>query len=773
MHQSLIESRPFNQFVEMEMERDSLYFSFLDLDEPKEISESWITFAESCAKNLSSINSFASMAYERISDVNSTMKRTDDSTNPLPLHSLLYGDMDKQMLALSQFQLQLGVLSYLYSQVRNRGVFDHVPDDKQYLYYILSKESLDLILYRILNRELVDVQEKKRGLTPVPRVSELLSILTPLLQLEHRKRLIPNLLNLPDSKTDTEIIAKVGDYDKLQGITLLTHITNIAKRASDEYWWEDPISAISILDHAEEHFTNVVKLWAPFPGRLSIEAAIIQFSFLPLVKSQSILALSDHYVLLAKNAFVAGDIKHSTSYLDTALLKFDEIDTVLSSIQNRETQQFHEIAKRKKKEVEVKAIMSKISRLYNQILTNLSSNESEKALKCCTEIATLISKLDETGFQPYVYGVSVSFSSANLVIKDILSKDSSDFNVLEYLVAQFDYPLRAMATALNSINLSSIRIDDENPHKSMAMLLQIDATLEHLETAIELLPEFLENKKIQKHRVYAMRHYIKSFIYEAKIYFSADNNLILDLMLRAKAHYFAKRANNSIDELKANDNESIKSLKNIINERVLDTKVTGMLTESNLLVLGLQTSYSKTVREAFSELIEFYKNANKTDEKFVLDAITKRFEGISDFNELLELILIDTQELQALKRKVALKGREINWDYVSRRSVFIPCAKLMFEVVHSIILGEAYYKFGKYSKAETSYNNARSKLNSVSDQLSSISQFLEDQKDIPQLVYTISLVCQENVVGIRERRKKDNVPFKEVIGVLDYLTLFI
>ena len=69
MHLSLLDTRPFNKFVEMELERDTLYRSFTTLDEPKEISEAWISFAESCSRNLSAINSLADMAIQRIYDV--------------------------------------------------------------------------------------------------------------------------------------------------------------------------------------------------------------------------------------------------------------------------------------------------------------------------------------------------------------------------------------------------------------------------------------------------------------------------------------------------------------------------------------------------------------------------------------------------------------------------------------------------------------------------------------------------------------------------------
>ncbi|MHA1400902.1 MAG: hypothetical protein ACTSQE_11200, partial [Candidatus Heimdallarchaeaceae archaeon] len=317
---SLQETRPFTKFVEMEMERDELYRAFTELDEPEEISNRWIVFAESCSKNLSAINSLSSMAFARLADVHQSLSQiNDDKTNPLPLHTLLYGDIENQMLALSQFQLQLGVLIYVYSQVRNRGVFSHAPDTFQYNYYVLAKETLDDILYRILNNELPKAENA--GHTPIPNVQDMLNVLMPLLKLEQRKRLIPILKQLPNHENDPYIIKKIGDYDRLQGITLMSNIIEIVHSASMDFWWADPISTLSILDHALEHFHTVIDLWQEHPGELAAQASRIALQFIPLCNSSRSMAQSQHYSSLALNALETGDINYTARYYSQALEK--------------------------------------------------------------------------------------------------------------------------------------------------------------------------------------------------------------------------------------------------------------------------------------------------------------------------------------------------------------------------------------------------------------------------------------------------------------------
>jgi len=277
MHLVSLETRPFNKFVEIELERDALYDSFTELDEKEEISKYWVKFAGSCAQNLSIINNIASLAYRRVYTVYEDVKNGRENT--LVLHQLLYGPFEYQLLTLTEFQLKLSVMTYVYSQVRNRGVFGIAPETKDFVYYVTAKETLDQILYRIYTDELNfdEIEEPERILTPVVSVDKLREVLFPLLQLENMKRLIPLYRNLPNAK-EPEIVAKIGEYDRLQGVTLLQHIIRIAKESGEDFWWDDPISNLSILSHAKEHFDLVIKLWRKYPGNLRSESENIKDS---------------------------------------------------------------------------------------------------------------------------------------------------------------------------------------------------------------------------------------------------------------------------------------------------------------------------------------------------------------------------------------------------------------------------------------------------------------------------------------------------------------
>ncbi|MEE9409711.1 MAG: hypothetical protein V3V41_02160 [Candidatus Heimdallarchaeota archaeon] len=765
MHLSLLDTRPFNKFVEMELERDNLYKSFTTLDEPEEISTSWIIFAESCSQNLSVINSLADMAVERIHEV--YMSILEDKDNPLALHELLYGDLRNQLMALNQFELQLGVLTYVYSQVRNTGVFNFSPSTSQFAYYITSKESIDTILYRILNDELPEIE--KQGLTPSPTSNDLLQVILPLVQLENLKRLIPIYDGLPESAKDPKILSKRGEYDYLQGVTLLTHILDIAKKASQDFWWADPISELSILSHAKEHFESTIEIWNKVPETLGSRAIAIQMEFLPIIEAYSSIALVHHFKLLAQNAMESGDLTYASKYYKEALKEFKKTCKILEASESKQSKTIHESIQPEESELQILYSITELALKYTEVVNCVYDQNNEKAIEYCLEISKLLEDIEGAGSLPYIYGVSVIYSSALMIINELLEKDVSHLNVIDRLMSQFNFPLKAMSSAIDEIHLSFLKVDDENPIKSLNRLQELDEKLSYLEKAIELLPPFLSEKDARRHKIHAMRYYVKSIISENKIYIFADNNIVLDLILRARAHYFAKKAEQSISEIKK-PKKDIKDFKKIINERMIETKVVGLITESSLVSLGLQSTYKKNIRDYIEEIISVSSEVDELPD-FIADSVEKQFQELKEFHELLDLIMMDTQELIVANKEASIKGNEINWDFVHRRKAFIPAIKKMFEAIKSVILGELYSKIKKSSKGISNYTNAGDLFYEVSEMLGKVVNYLDEQKELPQLVYTMSLFSRENAKSIRDRRKRQEVPYQEMVSTLDYLIL--
>ncbi|MHA1864908.1 MAG: hypothetical protein ACTSWZ_00250 [Candidatus Heimdallarchaeaceae archaeon] len=753
-------TRPFTKFVEIELERDELYKAFTELDEPEEISKKWIVFAEDCSKHLASINSLASMAFERLSETYSVDEEEDESI--LPLHRLLYGSITNQMLSLTHFQLKLGVLIYIYSQVRNRGVFSYAPKDYQYYYYIQAKETLDDVLYRIMEKKLPEPAEE--GFTPTPTVNDMMNIMFPLLKLEQRKRLIPILKQIPDHDKNPLIIKKIGDYDRLQGITLMSNIIEIMENSAIDFWWKDPISTLSILDHALEHFNLVVELWKEQPGELTALSSRIEQEYIPIVYGSRFITQSQHFTLLAESALESFDIDYASKYYDQAMKKLEEAKEYLLKSNNSLANQLYETIKNQEQEVQIISALTKLSNLFSLIMNDLVIENEKKAIELCENINQLIKQLETSIPIPYLYGISVSYAAAASALVKVVEQDVSYLNIIDSFMSQFSFPLNSMKEAIVNINLNLIHINDNNPRLSYSFLIEIEENLKYLKKAVEMLPKFLTEKVLQQKKISAILYYVRSYIAENKVYIYADNNIVLDLILRARAHYFAKKAEQQISDTDEKD------LLNLIKKRILETKSTGIVTETNLLSLGLQTAYSKTVRDVIEQILLFYDQIEKPPE-FILESVKNQFESMTEFQELLNLMELDNKELLALRQEITLKGNEINWVFVERRESFIPATKKMFKTIESVLLGELAADMKKRDTAINYYTTAKKNLYEISDILSKVASYIKDNKELPSLIYTLALFTQENLNAIRDRRKRNEVPYKEIVGILDYLIL--
>ena len=95
----------------------------------------------------------------------------------------------------------------------------------------------------------------------------------------------------------------------------------------------------------------------------------------------------------------------------------------------------------------------------------------------------------------------------------------------------------------------------------------------------------------------------------------------------------------------------------------------------------------------------------------------------------------------------------------------------MYEAIQGIILGELYTIAKKPSKAISNYTKASKNFYEVSEMLGGIAEYLEEQKEMPKMIYTFSLFCRENSKAIRDRRKRQPAPYSEVVSILDYLLL--
>ena len=119
----LLSDSPFKQFVLMELERERLYQSFLEIDELDEISTIWLSFSKICAQSLADVSSIANLLYDRYVDewtrdkvqINADEKRKKSLTGKIE--------------DLQEFQMESAILMIIYAEIVNTGIFGASPSE--------------------------------------------------------------------------------------------------------------------------------------------------------------------------------------------------------------------------------------------------------------------------------------------------------------------------------------------------------------------------------------------------------------------------------------------------------------------------------------------------------------------------------------------------------------------------------------------------------------------------------------------------------------------
>ncbi len=128
----LLSDSPFKQFVLMELERERIYQSFVQIDELDEISQIWLEFSKFCAGTLSNVSSLAHLLYSRFLD-----EWTRDKAQ-IETGSERHQSLTKKIEDLQEFQMELAILMIIYADIVNTGIFGTQPSPEYCTSYTIS-----------------------------------------------------------------------------------------------------------------------------------------------------------------------------------------------------------------------------------------------------------------------------------------------------------------------------------------------------------------------------------------------------------------------------------------------------------------------------------------------------------------------------------------------------------------------------------------------------------------------------------------------------------
>ncbi|MHA2504592.1 MAG: hypothetical protein ACXAE3_17190, partial [Candidatus Kariarchaeaceae archaeon] len=267
------ENLVFSRFGTLVRKKDLLYSDYIQIDEPDEIGTKWVEFSSEVVQDLLNVVNLTKSLFERLVD---ELRRGEGQPSSEELERIKH---------LTEFWLDLSVISYLYSTIEKRGVLDQPGLNKYTMGYVDTKKSLDELT-------LLAFQAGQDFFTLQSRI-----VLGEALSLNMEKKLLDFAMDL---QTGEDIVNQtLGGYDKNQALFLMNRVFSKLLSSSSNWWFLDPIGLHSASEHAISHITSMREHWSKSTSDLVEKGNRFYENQYHIATITSNVSLAQHYRKLA------------------------------------------------------------------------------------------------------------------------------------------------------------------------------------------------------------------------------------------------------------------------------------------------------------------------------------------------------------------------------------------------------------------------------------------------------------------------------------------
>ncbi|MFV2014184.1 MAG: hypothetical protein ACC656_02045, partial [Candidatus Heimdallarchaeota archaeon] len=267
----------FAKFNQLSVERNALYSDYIEIDEPDEIGIAWVNFANSVVNGLLQVVELTKSLFERLYD---ELRRSKDSPDPKAL---------ERIRNLTDFWLNLSVVSYLYTTLQKRGILGQPGTNKNTRGYIDTKKSIDELI-------ILAFQTGHDFFSQDARIT-----LSEVLALNQEKKRLDFFDEIQDEEMKERFML-LGHYDQQQAGFLMSRVHKIMMQSAHTWWWRDAIGMHSAAEHAISHISCMMDNWKQSSSDMLEKGQVFYNVTFPVSKMSSDVALAQHFKRLAMAA---------------------------------------------------------------------------------------------------------------------------------------------------------------------------------------------------------------------------------------------------------------------------------------------------------------------------------------------------------------------------------------------------------------------------------------------------------------------------------------
>ncbi|MCH8908588.1 MAG: hypothetical protein IH840_15995, partial [Candidatus Heimdallarchaeota archaeon] len=454
----------FSRFVKLAEHREALYYDFIEIDEPDEIGNAWVEFSGKVVEDLLSVIKLNRNLFERFVD---ELRRTPDEPDPKGFD---------RIRNLTEFWLDLSVMSYLYATINKRGVLDQPGIQKNSKGYMDTKKSIDdlIILAFQTGQEFFSIDARL--------------ILSEVLNLDQEKKRLDFFDEMEDM--EEEKFHLLGKYDQEQASFLMTRVKDRLIHSSTSWWWNDPIGLHSAAEHAISHINSMIANWNHSSSDLQEKGKKFYESTYPIARIFSDVALAQHYRRLALSALRARATAVASEYFAKAealtsslgietLSLIDNLDFFKPSIQDQLLIYKH------------MQHLSTISQKYHSIIHHLLEGKIEEIKILVPEILDKLSKILVEGDIAYVSSVAVAYEGVFAYILEQLENNTKPEKIVNFVQKRINTLADRLQSASHQKTKNWLKLVRKNP-EDVRSLRELTSNISLTLMSIYILPPDLE-----------------------------------------------------------------------------------------------------------------------------------------------------------------------------------------------------------------------------------------------------------------------------------------
>lgn len=721
----------FSRFGSLTDKRDSLYFDFIEIDEKKEISDAWVKFSCNVVNDLLSVIDLTKSLYDRLVD---GIQRAQKKPSMEEL---------SRIKSLTEFWLDLTVMSYLYSTIEKRGLFGETGSKKvNQLGYIETKKSIDDLI-------LLAFRAGNEFFTQNARIT-----LGEVLFLSQEKRQLDLLDGLENGEELK--IKSLGDYDQKQAHFLITKVRESLIESSNQWWWRDPIAMYSSSEHAIEHIKSMNLNWAQCTSDLITKGLAFTSTFYAPTQSFSNLSLAQHYYRLGIAALRKRATSNAADYFKQAVLLTNNIP--FENIDLRQATEFWRTSTQNQVLIfEQMSVLGQISADYERMIDALKNNNMELVKQFLTSNMEKLDVILSSGDVAYISSVAVTYETVFSFLNGQIKTDFKLKETLEFIDSRMSTISERLHQATNQLSRTWIRIINKDPD-NLDGLEEVVSNLAKPMLALFVLPPSNEKVIDTTNKILAITTATEALTIQQIADKEFGTNPVKEMLMRAKSYRLAQEAYSYVADI--HDEEIIGLIKKLLKPMESSSLLRGLIAEIQLKSAVIQFKFINRI----APLIESSALANPEADR--LQKIDE--DELEGFEEEVELIHLAATTLVENQAPLTIRGMPLNWDiFVSVKLYTLALNQILKSVRHAI---NAIQSTSKEDSIEH-WGEAKDLSQKTSDIMSQGRR--KETKALAEQTFSLTQLYRNFENSVRDRKKIDQFPVEGIVSLIQELVMGI